>query len=118
MDFYLASDSSPAIHSKTTAKVRKRIGICKKIEKFLANPNKNGYKAAYKQGFCPYRAQGNNALIPRAMPWARSFWAFSPCLNHMQKFSQFIRLPPFSIAKNASISIAVKSNSGLNLITS
>lgn len=40
MDFYLASDSSPAIHSKTNAKVRKRIGICKKIGKFLANPNK------------------------------------------------------------------------------
>ena len=73
MDFYLASDSSPATQGKTIAKVRKRIGICKKIEKFLANPNKNGYKAAYKQGFCPYRAQGNNALIPRAMPWARRF---------------------------------------------
>ena len=40
MDFYLASDSSPAIHSKTIAKVRKRIGICKKIGNFLANPNK------------------------------------------------------------------------------
>ena len=40
MDFYLASDSSPAIHSKTIAKVRKRIGICKKIGKFLANLNK------------------------------------------------------------------------------
>ena len=40
MDFYLASDSSPTIHGKTTAKVRKRIGICKKIGKFLANPNK------------------------------------------------------------------------------
>ena len=40
MDFYLASDSSPAIHSKTTAKVRKRIGNCKKIGKFLANHNK------------------------------------------------------------------------------
>ena len=40
MDFYLASDSSPAIHSKTTAKVRKRIEIYKKIRKFLANPNK------------------------------------------------------------------------------
>ena len=38
MDFYLAGDSSPAIHSKTTAKVIKRIGICKKIGKFLANP--------------------------------------------------------------------------------
>ena len=24
------------------------------------------------------------ALIPRAMPWARSFWAFSPYLNHMR----------------------------------
>ena len=40
MDFYLAGDSSPAIHSKTSAKVIKRIGICKKIGKFLANPNK------------------------------------------------------------------------------
>ena len=40
MDFYLASDSSPAIHSKTIAKVIKRIGICKKIGKLLANPNK------------------------------------------------------------------------------
>ena len=79
MDFYLAGDSSPAIHSKTTAKVRKRIGICKKIEKFLANPNKNGYKAAYIQGFCPYRAQGNNALIPRVLPWARSFCPFRAC---------------------------------------
>ena len=26
------------------------------------------------------------ALIPRALPWARGFWAFSPCLNHMRKF--------------------------------
>lgn len=31
MDFYVASDSSPAIHSKTTAKVRKKIGIYKKV---------------------------------------------------------------------------------------
>ena len=90
MDFYLASDSSPTIHSKTTAKVRKRIGICKKIRKFLANPNKIDYKAAYIQSFCPYRAHVNNALIPRAMPWARSFWAFSPCLNHMRKFNDLL----------------------------
>lgn len=41
MDFYPAGDSSPAIHSKTTAKVIKRIGICKKLSDFLANPNKN-----------------------------------------------------------------------------
>ena len=40
MDFYLAGDSSPTIHSKTTAKVIKRIGICKKLSDFLANPNK------------------------------------------------------------------------------
>ena len=26
------------------------------------------------------------AIIPRALPWARSFWAFSPFLNHMRKF--------------------------------
>lgn len=36
MDFYLASDSSPAIHSKTTAKVRKRIGFTKFWVFFLA----------------------------------------------------------------------------------
>ena len=23
-----------------------------------------------------------------ALPWARSFWAFSPYLNHMRKFSK------------------------------
>ena len=27
------------------------------------------------------------AIIPRALPWARSFWAFSPYLNHMRNFS-------------------------------
>ena len=26
-------------------------------------------------------------IILKAMPWARSFWAFSPYLNHMRKFS-------------------------------
>ena len=25
-------------------------------------------------------------IIPRAMPWARGFWAFSPFLNHMRKY--------------------------------
>ena len=90
MDFYLASDSSPAIHSKTTAKVIKRIGICKKIGKFLANPNKIDYKATYIQSFCPYRAKMDNLLIPSVLPWARSFWAFSPCLNHMQKFNDLL----------------------------
>ena len=28
------------------------------------------------------------AIIPRAMPWARSFWAFSPYFSHMRKFSK------------------------------
>ena len=23
--------------------------------------------------------------VPRALPWAKSFWAFSPFLNHLQK---------------------------------
>ena len=32
----------------------------------------------------PLQGAGRIALIPRAMPWARSFWAFSPYLNHMQ----------------------------------
>ena len=40
MDFDVASDSSPAIHSKTIAKVRKRIGICKKVRKILQIPIK------------------------------------------------------------------------------
>ena len=26
--------------------------------------------------------------IPRAQPWAKSFWAFSPYLSHMRKFNQ------------------------------
>ncbi|UWF81113.1 MAG: hypothetical protein [Bacteriophage sp.] len=26
-------------------------------------------------------------MIPRAMPWARSFWAFSPYLNHLRNLS-------------------------------
>ena len=30
------------------------------------------------------------AIIPRAMPWARSFWAFSPFLNHFAKLQFFI----------------------------
>ena len=36
MDFYLVGDSSPAIHSKTTAKVIKRIGFTKFWVFFLA----------------------------------------------------------------------------------
>ena len=26
------------------------------------------------------------ASVPRALPWAKSFWAFSPFLNHLQMF--------------------------------
>ena len=37
------------------------------------------------ESFCPYRATGLCPLIPRVLPWAKSFWAFSPFLNHMQK---------------------------------
>ena len=29
-------------------------------------------------------------IIPRALPWARSFWAFSPYLNLMRKFSNLL----------------------------
>ena len=68
----------------------KELGFARKSESFLQIPNKIGYKAAYIQGFCPYRAQGDNVLIPRVLPWARSFWAFSPCLNHMQKFNDLL----------------------------
>ena len=25
------------------------------------------------------------ASVPRALPWAKSFWAFSPFLNYLQK---------------------------------
>ena len=32
------------------------------------------------------------AIIPRAMPWAKSFWAFSPFLNHMQKLYTFYNI--------------------------
>ena len=68
----------------------KELGFARKSESFLQIPNKIGYKAAYIQGFCPYRAQGDNALIPRVLPWARSFWAFSPCLNNMRKFNELL----------------------------
>ena len=27
-------------------------------------------------------------IIPRALPWARSFWAFSPYLNHMRNLNK------------------------------
>ena len=40
MDFYLASDSSPAIHSKTTAKVRKKNWDLQESQKVLTNLNK------------------------------------------------------------------------------
>ena len=43
------------------------------------------------QSFCPYRGALLIAIIPRAMPWARSFWAFSPYLNHMRNFSPFLK---------------------------
>ena len=39
-----------------------------------------------KESFFPYRATGLHPSLPRALPWARSFWAFSPYLNHMRKF--------------------------------
>ena len=35
------------------------------------------------KGFCPYRAPFWLLFIPRVLPWARSFWAFSPFLNHL-----------------------------------
>ena len=25
------------------------------------------------------------AIIPRVLPWAKSFWAFSPYINHLRK---------------------------------
>ena len=30
------------------------------------------------------------AIIPRALPWARSFWAFSPYLNHLRNLNKKI----------------------------
>ena len=30
------------------------------------------------------------AIIPRALPWARSFWAFSPYLNHLRNLNYLI----------------------------
>ena len=39
MDFDRASITLPAIHSKTSAKVLKRIGMSKKIKEILAHPN-------------------------------------------------------------------------------
>ena len=38
MDFVRVGITLPAIHSKTSAKVLKRIGMSKKIEEILAHP--------------------------------------------------------------------------------
>ena len=40
----------------------KEMRFARKSESFLQIPNKIGYKAAYIQGFCPYRAQGGQRL--------------------------------------------------------
>ena len=32
----------------------------------------------------PLQGARRIALIPKVLPWTRSFWAFSPYLNHMQ----------------------------------
>ena len=40
---------------------------------------------SFFKGLLPLQGSRQIALIPRVLPWARSFWAFSPCLNHMQK---------------------------------
>ena len=40
MDFVRVGITLPAIHSKTSAKVIKRIGMSKKIKEILAHPNK------------------------------------------------------------------------------
>ena len=50
-------------------------------------------KAFKKQEFIrllPLQGALLTAIIPRAMPWARSFWAFSPFLNHLRNLSQKI----------------------------
>ena len=51
--------------------------------------------------FLPFQGALLIAIIPRAMPWARSFWAFSPFLNHMQKFNIFTnkQVDIYSLAK-------------------
>ena len=52
--------------------------------------------------FCPTRPEGAEALSltgrqvcdhkkPRAMPWAKSFWAFSPYLNHLRNLSKEVK---------------------------
>ena len=57
-------------------KVRIRIGICKKLFDFLANPNKMGYKTSYNQGCCPYwacRSFAVPALLNRTFQLIFSF---------------------------------------------
>ena len=72
-----------------------------KAQKLLAQGSALGY---YDRKTCrPVRAKASKppaiykafaltgrfaiiTIIPRAMPWARGFWAFSPFLNHMRKY--------------------------------
>ena len=36
------------------------------------------------------------ASVPRALPWAKSFWAFSPYLNHFRNLSILFKFLKFN----------------------
>ena len=68
----------------------KELGFARKSESFLQIPIKLIIKQHIFKAFALTGRQGDNALIPRVLPWARSFWAFSPCLNNMRKFNELL----------------------------
>ena len=54
------------------------------------------------ESFCPVlhkASHRNNTFIPRAMPWARSFWAFSPFQPYSQKAFNLYRSKQFIISR-------------------
>ena len=66
------------------------------------------------------------AIIPRAMPWARSFcpfragyfwsfWAFSPYLNHLRKFSKLLTINYQLLTIPSYLFLAVSVMSGMSI---
>ena len=57
---------------------------------YLAKTDLLSIPKGKQQNFPKFAPHALFAIIPRAMPWARSFWAFSPFLNHMLKYNTMI----------------------------
>ena len=57
------------------------------------------------------------AIIPRALPWARSFWAFSPYLNHLRNFKYLKKMETIlkSNSQDTQVSVLMINDKGIML---